>query len=124
MASVNLDISQRLDITCRKGDTFKLELTITDASGDAIDLSSNYEFELDVRKRSNSSTTSMTFTEAGNNFTKTSDGKLTITKAATDMTLAQGVYVYDLQATDTSTNPDTITTWFNGDFVVIDDITE
>ena len=36
MASkVNLDISERLDITCRRGDTFSLTLTLKDSSGTA-----------------------------------------------------------------------------------------
>jgi hypothetical protein len=34
MASkVNLDISERLDITCRRGDTFELTLTLKDSTG-------------------------------------------------------------------------------------------
>lgn len=51
MASVNLDIAQRLDITCRKGDTFSLTLNITDSAGTAINLSA-YTFEMEVRNAS------------------------------------------------------------------------
>ena len=45
----NLDIAQRLDITCRKGDTFELIITIKDANGTALDLSTYADFEMDVR---------------------------------------------------------------------------
>ncbi len=124
MASVNLDLASRLDITCRKNDTFKLELTVTDEDGAVIDLSSNYAFEIDVRKRANSSTTVLSFTEGDSNFTKTSLGVLTITKAASSMNVAPGVYVYDLQATNSSESPSNISTWFAGDFIIIDDVTE
>ena len=32
---INLDTSERVDITCRKGDTFSLRLTITNADDTA-----------------------------------------------------------------------------------------
>ena len=56
MASkVNLDISEKLDITCKSGDTFSLGLLLKDSSGTAITLStSNYEFFLQVRGAKNS----------------------------------------------------------------------
>lgn len=38
MAKINFDISKRLDITCRRGDSFKLELTLKDSSGIALNL--------------------------------------------------------------------------------------
>ena len=50
MASkVNLDISERLDITCRKGDSFDLTLTLKDSTGTAIALSTgSYSFLMQV----------------------------------------------------------------------------
>jgi hypothetical protein len=38
MAKINFDTSKRLDITCRRGDSFELELTLKDSSGIAINL--------------------------------------------------------------------------------------
>jgi hypothetical protein len=39
MASkVNLDVSDKLDITCRKGDTFNLKLLLKDSTGTALTL--------------------------------------------------------------------------------------
>lgn len=51
MASkVNLDIADRLDITCRQGDTFELTLTLKDASGTALPLATDeYSFLMQVR---------------------------------------------------------------------------
>jgi len=50
MASVNLDITDRLDITCRQGDTFELTLTLKDADGEALPLSTDqYKFLMQVR---------------------------------------------------------------------------
>ena len=49
-SSVNLDVAERLDITCRRGDTFSLTLTLKDSSGTAITLAtSGYEFLMDVK---------------------------------------------------------------------------
>lgn len=50
MASVNLDTTTRLDITCRQGDTFELTLTLKDASGNGLNLSTDkYQFLMQVR---------------------------------------------------------------------------
>ena len=38
MAKINFDISKRLDITIRQGDSFKLELTLKDSSDNALNL--------------------------------------------------------------------------------------
>jgi len=47
---VNLDVSERLDIICRQGDTFSLTLTLKDSAGDALPLSTdNYRFAMQVR---------------------------------------------------------------------------
>lgn len=53
MASVNLDTSTRLDITCRRGDTFELTLTLKDGSGTALPLvTDGYKFLMQVRDSS------------------------------------------------------------------------
>lgn len=46
MASkANLDVAEKLDITCRKGDTFELSLNFKDSTGTAIPLvTDGYEF--------------------------------------------------------------------------------
>ena len=50
MAKVNLDITDRLDITCRQGDTFELTLTLKDSSGNGLTLATDaYSFLMQVR---------------------------------------------------------------------------
>lgn len=52
MAKINFDTSKKLDITCRRGDTFKLELTLKDSSGIPINLhgaDGEDEFQMLVR---------------------------------------------------------------------------
>ena len=49
---VNLDVAERLDITCRRGDSFSLSLTLKDSTGTAIDLGlegAGYSFLFDVK---------------------------------------------------------------------------
>ena len=116
----NLDIAQRLDITCRKGDTFELIITIKDSNGTALDLTSYADFEMDVRPTDeDTGTPVLTFTNS--DFAKTASGILTATKSFTEMgAVESGTFVYDLQATDGSS---VRTTWFYGLFTIIDDVT-
>ena len=52
-SSVNLDTSDILNITCRKGDTFSITITLKDSSGTALTLStSNYDFLMQVKSQS------------------------------------------------------------------------
>lgn len=46
----NLDVSEKLDITCRRGDTFELFLNLKDSTGANVQLlSGGYEFLMQVR---------------------------------------------------------------------------
>lgn len=57
MSKINLDITDRLDITCRRGDTFELNLTLKDSSGSALPLlTDDYTFLMQVRSTRASST--------------------------------------------------------------------
>jgi hypothetical protein len=116
----NLDIAQRLDITCRKGDTFELVITIKDSTGVELDLSGYTDFNLDVRPTDeDTGTPVLEFLMA--DFSGTSSGVLTATKSYTDMAAVEsGTFVYDLQATDGNS---VRTTWFYGLFTIIDDVT-
>lgn len=118
MASVNLDTSTRVDITCRKGDTFSIKLTFTDSDGNAIDLTS-YIWKMDVKETDTSSgdiIADSSFTYSGN-----SSGVLTVTAtAATMAAVTSGLYVYDLQ----STNAGDVRTWIHGLFKINEDISE
>lgn len=116
----NLDTAQRLDITCRKGDTFELVITITDSLGVGLDLSAYADFELDVRPTDEDTGTPV-LTFVNSDFTATSEGVLTATKSYSDMSSVEaGTFVYDLQATD---GGNVRTTWFYGLFTINDDVT-
>ena len=50
MATVNTDIAQELDITCRRGDSFALSISFKATDGTTpIDIS-NYTFRMEVRE--------------------------------------------------------------------------
>lgn len=50
MTKVNLDTTEKLDITCRQGDTFELTFTLKNASGTGLPLSTDdYKFLMQVR---------------------------------------------------------------------------
>lgn len=136
--SVNLDISQQLDITCRRGDTFLLSLNFTQADGTTpLDVTAEkYKFNMDVRESdtddgatSVASTDSNAIATGSANITvDQSNGsfgqiKLTISAAAM-ATIVGGSYVYDLQA-EQQTNGATskIETWLFGSFTVNEDVT-
>lgn len=116
-AQVNLDTSQRVDITCRKGDSFRLEITFKDDSGAVLNLT-GYTWKLDVRETDTSSSAILeddAFTYAG-----TTQGVLTVTAPAATMAgVNGGLYVYDLQ----STNSGAVKTWLYGIFKVNEDVT-
>jgi len=131
---VNLDISEKLNITCRKGDTFKLTLTLKDSAGTAIKLTEKgYEFLMQVRSGRTgngrlimgTSTKGESAKQEGQltNFTFTTDDSGNVTVTATDVVMRKvpaGRYVYDLQQiVDGET-----TTLFEGSFVVNDDISK
>ena len=130
---VNLDISERLDITCRKGDTFSLTLTLKDSSGAVKTLSTlNYSFLMQVwNNRSVSDSPVIGSPNLGKQvrnlfepFTVDDSGNITITATASTMrNVPSGRYAYDLQEIVPSTTaPDTHTTILRGVFTVNEDV--
>ena len=146
-SSVNLDVAEKLDITCRRGDTFSLTLTLNDSSGTAITLAtSGYEFLMDVktspqRTRSGasereviaSSTLSSSQADAkqlsesqknklstGFEFTDITDsGTVKVTASANTMSnFPVGSFEYDIQ----QKVGDVVTTILRGSFTVNEDI--
>lgn len=133
---VNLDVSEKLNITCRKGDTFNLGLLMKDSSGDPIDVS-RYAFLMQVKGDPDPVTGERPLiigtAERGKlaaqgdddfptNFTfkAESDGNVTIQATSQVMGLIEpGSYVYDIQQT---TPTEVTTTIFEGRFIVNDDV--
>jgi hypothetical protein len=121
MAQVNLDTAQRLDIICRKGDTFKLE----------IDFGQNIPgagWAMQVRESDTSSNIVLSETEftyvVGPGFDNNGDplnsSKLTIEVASSEMeTVDSGVWVYDLENNFSGV----VKTYLYGIFKINEDVT-
>ena len=119
--SVNIDASKRLDITCRKGDTFELTITATDAEGANVDFGSYTSIDLQVRPTDEDTGTPVISFDHPADFDTSTSGQLVVSKSATTMAgVAAGIYVYDMQLTDSTGK--TIT-WFYGLFKINDDVT-
>ena len=120
MATVNLDTAARLDIVCRKGDSFQLVLDF----GVAVPATT---WKMDVLTKSEGG--SEILADSVFDITR-SDGdatnsKLTIEATASEMNVAAGLYVYDLQVEDSGTQIDSanqVKTYLYGTFKVVDDI--
>jgi hypothetical protein len=144
---VNLDVSERLDITCKKGDTFSLTVTLKDSNGDPLPLATdNYSFVMQVRADAKSAVNkgssgliigspsigSKAVDEKGEEvsfepFVTDDLGNVTITAtAATMRRVSSGSYLYDLQQIkpNTTTGVDEHKTIIDGSFVVNQDISE
>tara|TARA_R100001509_G_C4855967_1_gene211727 strand:+ start:857 stop:1249 length:393 start_codon:yes stop_codon:yes gene_type:complete len=121
--SVDLDISQQVNVTCRKGDSFDLQFTVKNSSGALIDLTS-YTFNMQVRTSDNASSPTIQTTgdvATGFKITGTASGVVTVESSASFMqNISAATYVYDLVATVSTT----VQTWFFGTFVVNQDITQ
>ena len=142
MAKINFDISKRLDITVRRGDSFKLELTLKDSSDNALNLYGD-KFNLVVTANpgirmasegDNSSTlsgvdtetikVSPNITDTESTTAATATGKVSFEATATEMKdFIQGVYTYDIQRidSDSSNNVDSennTRTILYGNFIV------
>lgn len=117
MADVNLITKETLNITCMKGDTFKLEMVWRDSANALMDLT-GYTFKSEIRRPNGGSV----ITFENSDFTADSSGNLVMNKSAADMEVAGASYQYDVQATKISTGE--VFTWLGGLFIVEDDITE
>ena len=136
--TVNLDVAKRVDIICRKNDTFELVLTIKDNTG-ASSVAAVDGFKMQVRTDDEDTGTPLmngvlVENSGSGSTTSGTDGNIVITTNATagtatfkciadDMDLASGLYVYDIQHLDyDATNPKT-TTLIYGTFKIVEDVT-
>lgn len=125
---LNLDRSQRLDLICRKGDTFTLNLELKDESGVALDLNdqrNKYSFKMDVRP---SDTSELNIVDVTPKISADTPGLVTFSVDAVNMIMDSGLYVYDIQQTRTDPAPDpdvvlSVDTLIYGTFKVNEDVT-
>ena len=136
MSQVNFDVSQTLDITCVKGDTFSMDLTLKDSSGTAIDIS-DYAFYFQIFNGSNimiSTTNAKSFDKqrvsTGNvGVTKDADqvnnkGQFNISIASSVMDdFPAGSYRHEMQMSTTGDSSGVDTTILKGLFLVRSDRT-
>ena len=131
MASINTDIAQTLDITCRRGDTFAVDITFRDSSNAnaTIVLDSGYTFHMHVRSsdEDDSNTPLLSDSASGTGvhgtitLTAGADGKVSVLIDDTSMkNIPGGEYVYDIQAAKAD---GTIQTWVKGVFLINEDVT-
>ena len=146
MATVNLDTATRLDIVCRKGDSFLLELDFgkeMPASNVPDGKNGLYAFKVKASTTSDDAVTG----DFSINVTNSADGEtnhvVKVEASSADMTsfgnnntdVKAGLYVYDLQVTDRgSADPtptyiysqvdgvDRTVTLLYGTFKIVDDV--
>jgi hypothetical protein len=114
MSSINLDRSSRLDIRCRKGDTFKLIFKFDDAqTSRAIG-----GWKMQVRATADDED-NVKLTAAGDTNFSYSDNDKTLTLNISAGTMSfSGQYVYDIQHAGDETE-----TFFHGVFTAVEDVT-
>jgi hypothetical protein len=130
MATVNLDTAARLDIVCRKGDSFELILDFGTTLSDTDE--ANWKMQISESDTAAPEATVEGSLSSGTGFTigNNSDGEvnalLTINISSTTMAgLTSGLYVYDIQSDSNNddTTGGTVKTHLYGTFKVNEDIT-
>jgi len=116
--NVNLNNASKVNICCRRGDTFKLEANIKDANGDPLDLTL-YTYKMEIREYDNGP---VVIPSTDITITGSSEGLLLIVIAAADMIVDAGTYVYGLQTTLIADG--TIETWLYGTIDIVQDIVQ
>ena len=108
----NLDVAQKLNITARKGDTFRLKVSFKDSSNTAITVN-NYSYRLQVRNSASDDSASGAIIDISGDGSVNSNGfeigsgngDVTIhISAATMNEIDGGRYVYDLEAKHNTDN--------------------
>tara|TARA_R110002012_G_scaffold321489_1_gene549532 strand:+ start:1302 stop:1673 length:372 start_codon:yes stop_codon:yes gene_type:complete len=122
MASVNTDIAQALDITCRRGDSFGLTINFKQSDGTTAQSLTGYTFEMEVRStEDDEGTPVISIADAAITIADESGGTISIAIADDVMENVPGdTYVYDIQAV---TAGGITTTWVAGTFSVNEDVT-
>lgn len=127
ISTVNLDTAARLDIVCRKGDTFNLSLDFGKAMTDPdSETGTSNIFVLQVRETDTATGAPILSMDSDDDEVNIVDGqktdsKMNITKSHASMeSVTAGLYVYDLQETTTN---GTVKTLLYGTFKVNEDVT-
>tara|TARA_R100001509_G_C4818183_1_gene198862 strand:+ start:393 stop:767 length:375 start_codon:yes stop_codon:yes gene_type:complete len=121
MPTVNLDTAARLDIICRKGDSFELTVEFSNTE-DLPAVAGDASYSMEVRTSDDNN--------AGGAFaaltvTRPEAKKLKIVGSPSVMNKEAGLYVYDIQYRDASSEnaSTTVTTYLFGTFEIKEDVT-
>lgn len=117
MATVNLDTASRLDIVCRRADTFNLTVDFGEDFRNLYDASN---FSMDIRDTDTAADVILSLPAAGETSFVWDVQNLTITISSNLMNFDGGEYVYDLQATKDGV----VKTLLHGFITVVEDVTE
>jgi len=137
MAKINFDISKRLDITVKRGDSFSLELTLKDSSDNALNLyGDTFHFAVSTPNGILMGTDTVVplplitanqqITDTVSTTASTATGKVKFEATAAELKndLEAGIYRYDIQyvdATDLVDEEGNARTILFGNFIVKDD---
>ena len=126
MAKLSTDISQKIDLECRKSDNLYLQLTLEEGSagsGEYFDLSPFSECAFIAKNQNNNSVLELyksSGTDAGVKYYQTvsvgSNGLISITANSNAMTIPEGTYSYTLKVSS-GTQQHTI---MHGKFKIVD----
>lgn len=137
MAKINFDISKRLDITVKRGDSFSLELTLKDSSDNPLNLyGDTFHFAVSTPSGILMGTDTVVpfpviianqqITDTDSTTASTATGKVKFEATAAELkyNLQAGIYRYDIQyvdATDLVDEEGNARTILFGNFIVKDD---
>jgi hypothetical protein len=121
MPTVNLDTAARLDIICRKGDSFELTVEFSNTEDlPAVAGDASYSMEVRTSDDNNAGAAFAALT-----VTRPEGKKLKIVGSPSVMNKEAGLYVYDIQYRDASSenSSTTVTTYLFGTFEIKEDVT-
>ncbi len=118
--TINLDTSQRVDIICKRGDTFSLRLTLaTDDTPPVGDFAQTDLFLMQVRDADTNDSSTILQIEPTTPDPSTATA-IDFTESATNMkAVSSGLYVYDIEQ---KTAAGVVTTLIYGTFKVNEDV--
>lgn len=116
MSVLNLDTAQRLDIICRRGDTFEFSFDIGDA-----DIADSGDWQMEVRASVDANTAGSVDEIIVSASNAVNESVITLSVSADDMEeVPAGLYVYDIQNLAIG---GVVKTYLYGTFKVNDDVT-
>ena len=129
MATISTDIAKNVGIIARSGDSFSLQLSITDSNAEAFDLT-GYKVYFEIKSNTNvllrglTNDTSSPYSDSGSVYTTDAitliaeSGIITVAASAASMDFTKGNYKYKVKLKSSATE---IKTWMYGQLKINDD---